>query len=77
MKRLLDQIGDFEVCQQWRQPTSRVERSEKEMTVKELQKMAKVLGVKTAGLRKGELIKQIQKAEQRAIEGDTSIRLSV
>ncbi len=33
------------------------------MTVKELQKMAKVLGVKTVGLRKGELIKQIQKAE--------------
>lgn len=33
------------------------------MTVKELQKMAKVLSVKTVGLRKGELIKQIQKAE--------------
>jgi len=33
------------------------------MTVKELQKKANVLGVKTAGLRKGELIKKIQKAE--------------
>ena len=33
------------------------------MTVKELQKKAKVLGVKTAGLRKAELNKKIQKAE--------------
>jgi hypothetical protein len=33
------------------------------MTVKELQKKAKVLEVKTAGLRKGELIKKIQTAE--------------
>ena len=33
------------------------------MTVKELQKMAKGLGIKAAGLRKAELIKQIQKTE--------------
>lgn len=33
------------------------------MTVKELQKMAKGLGVKPTGLRKAELIKTIQKAE--------------
>ena len=33
------------------------------MTVKELQKMAKGLGIKTAGLKKVELIKAIQKAE--------------
>jgi len=33
------------------------------MTVKELQKMAKDLGIKTAGLRKVEMIKEIQRAE--------------
>ena len=33
------------------------------MKVKELQKMAKELGVKPAGLRKGELIKSIQRTE--------------
>ena len=33
------------------------------MTVKELQKMAKGLGVKTSGLRKAEIIREIQKAE--------------
>jgi hypothetical protein len=33
------------------------------MTVKELQKMAKGLGIKTTGLRKAELVKAIQKAE--------------
>lgn len=33
------------------------------MTVKELQKMAKRFGIKTAGLRKGELIRSIQSAE--------------
>ena len=33
------------------------------MTVRELQKMAKELGIKPAGLRKGELIKSIQKTE--------------
>jgi hypothetical protein len=36
---------------------------EKKMTVKKLQKMAKELGIKTAGLRKVEMIKAIQKAE--------------
>ena len=33
------------------------------MTVKELQKMAKELGLKTVGLRKAEVIKAIQKSE--------------
>ncbi len=33
------------------------------MTVKELQKLAKGLGIKAAGLRKFELIREIQKAE--------------
>jgi len=33
------------------------------MTVKELQKVAKGLGIKAAGLRKSELIREIQKAE--------------
>jgi hypothetical protein len=33
------------------------------MRVKELQKMAKELGIKPAGLRKGELIKSIQRTE--------------
>jgi len=34
-----------------------------EMTVKELQKMAKQMGIKTKGLRKAEMIKEIQKTE--------------
>jgi hypothetical protein len=33
------------------------------MTVKELQKMAKELGIKTTGLKKVEMIKAIQRAE--------------
>ena len=33
------------------------------MTVKELQKMAKELGVKIGGLRKAEMIREIQRAE--------------
>ena len=33
------------------------------MTVKELQKMAKDLGIKTTGLKKVEMIKAIQRAE--------------
>lgn len=33
------------------------------MTVKELQKVAKGLGIKSAGLRKSELIREIQKTE--------------
>ncbi len=33
------------------------------MTVKELQKLAKELGIKAAGLRKAKLIKSIQKTE--------------
>ena len=33
------------------------------MTVKELQKMANGLGIKTTGLRKAELVKTIQSAE--------------
>ena len=33
------------------------------MTVKELQKMAKGLGIKAGGLRKNELIREIQKKE--------------
>lgn len=33
------------------------------MTVKELQKMAKQLGVKIGGLRKAEMIREIQRAE--------------
>lgn len=33
------------------------------MTVKELQKVAKGLGIKAAGLRKSELIREIQKTE--------------
>ena len=33
------------------------------MTVKALQKLAKELGIKPAGLRKGELIKSIQRTE--------------
>jgi hypothetical protein len=33
------------------------------MTVKELQKMAKELGIKATGLRKAEMIKAIQSAE--------------
>jgi hypothetical protein len=33
------------------------------MTVKELQKLAKGLGIKDAGLRKFELIREIQKTE--------------
>ncbi len=33
------------------------------MTVKELQKMANALGIKTTGLRKTELVKTIQSAE--------------
>ena len=33
------------------------------MTVKELQKMAKDLGIKTTGLKKVEVIKAIQRAE--------------
>jgi hypothetical protein len=33
------------------------------MTVKELQKMAKAMGIKTSGLKKAEMIKQIQKTE--------------
>ena len=33
------------------------------MTVKELQKTAKGLGIKTAGLRKTELVREIQKKE--------------
>lgn len=33
------------------------------MTVKELQKMAKNLGIKTGGLRKAELVRAIQRAE--------------
>ena len=33
------------------------------MTVKELRRVAKVLGIKTAGLRKAEMIRAIQTAE--------------
>ena len=33
------------------------------MTVKELQKMAKAMGIKTSGLKKPEMIKQIQRTE--------------
>ena len=33
------------------------------MTVKELQRMAEGLGIKTGGLRKAELVRAIQKAE--------------
>ena len=33
------------------------------MTVKELQKMAKAMGIKTSGLKKPEMIKQIQITE--------------
>lgn len=35
----------------------------KKMTVKELQKLAKDLGIKTTGLKKVEVIKAIQRAE--------------
>jgi len=38
-------------------------KEEKEMTVKELQKMAKAKGIRTSGLRKAEMIKQIQRTE--------------
>ena len=44
--------------------TNTYRRSERnEMTVNELQKMAKELGIKTTGLRKAEMIKAIQGAE--------------
>ena len=33
------------------------------MTVKELQKMAKAMGIKTSGLKKADMIKQIQRTE--------------
>jgi len=33
------------------------------MTVKELQKMAKSVGIKTSGLKKADMIKQIQRTE--------------
>jgi hypothetical protein len=33
------------------------------MTVKELQKMARAMGIKTSGLKKAEVIKQIQRTE--------------
>jgi len=33
------------------------------MTVKELQKLAKALGIKTSGLKEAEMIKQIQRTE--------------
>jgi hypothetical protein len=57
------QIGDFEVCQQWQQPTQSDDRRRNEMTVKQLQKMATELGIKTVGLKKAEMIKVIQIAE--------------
>jgi hypothetical protein len=36
---------------------------DEEMTVKELQKMAKKMGIKTRGLRKADMIKEIQRTE--------------
>lgn len=33
------------------------------MTVKELQKMAKAMGIKASGLKKADMIKQIQRTE--------------
>lgn len=33
------------------------------MTVKELQKVAKAMGIKTTGLRKAEMIREIQRTE--------------
>ena len=38
-------------------------REDEEMTVKELQKMAKEMGIKTKSLRKAEMIKEIQRNE--------------
>jgi hypothetical protein len=38
-------------------------KEEKEMRVKELQKMAKAMGIKISGLKKAEMIKQIQRTE--------------
>jgi hypothetical protein len=38
-------------------------KEDEEITVKELQKMAKKMGIKTKGLRKAEMIKEIQRTE--------------